>query len=253
MLLNFKKMTMIITSISMIGGVAFSVYAVNRTKNIETQAAVVETKRVWASHKDVSSWWFNDGAKSMVETKVNNTYQSIEMIADPNNVSESHILYYADIPTNITNVQWYRLVGEAKYNFTGFASYGTGLFYIRSPGTSYNGSYSFSTTKIVTDFAATIDTSAEACSTSAAQDAVDAYNLLSTYEQNQFDALDVGGGKTGIERLNYLRTFYNISTPLNVESAPINDYLSKNLLSMIVMSMLTIISFASLIYFKKSI
>lgn len=48
----------------------------------------------------------------------------------------------------------------------------------------------------------------------AAQSTIDAYNDLPTFEQNQYAALAMGHGQTGIDRLNYLKVFYNISTPI---------------------------------------
>lgn len=48
----------------------------------------------------------------------------------------------------------------------------------------------------------------------AAQSAIDAYNDLPTFEQNQYAAVAVGDGQTGIDRLNYLKVFCNISTPI---------------------------------------
>ena len=70
------------------------------------------------------------------------------------------------------------------------------------------------TTTAVSAFAATMDTAAEACSVTAAQSGIDAYNDLPTFEQNQYEALAVGDGQTGIDRLNYLKVFYDISTPI---------------------------------------
>ena len=129
--------------------------------------------------------------------------------------SQSHA-YYVDVPTDVTHVEFFREANpSSRFNYSGWSTYTSGMKYVFDGSTSEFSGFSFSTTKIVSDYAAELDTSAEVCTSGAAQTAVNDYNLLATFEQNQFDVLDVGGGVTGLQRLQYLKDFYSISTALN--------------------------------------
>ena len=192
-----------------------------KSKPAEVSAAVTETKRVWATPYNVLDFWYDAGAKTMLQTRApNDTYIRYEMIEDVNNEmvtnGKTHKVYYYDVPTNVNGVQFYRGSGSNAWNYTGFRDYfEDNLYWIKNGDLGYNG-HGFKTTSIVAAFAATIDTDVEACSASAVTTAVNTYNGLSTFEQNQFNALQVGEGFTGAQRLAYLRAFYNITTPLSV-------------------------------------
>ena len=68
----------------------------------------------------------------------------------------------------------------------------------------------------VLDFAATIDTQAEACSAEAASAAIATYLCLPTFEQNQFDSYSFGvTPKTGAQTLAYLKAYFGVTTPLS--------------------------------------
>lgn len=71
------------------------------------------------------------------------------------------------------------------------------------------------TTDVVEEFAASIDTSEEVCSPTLAQQAADRYEALSDFEKSQFNDLVVGKGFTGEERLSYIKSFYDISDPIS--------------------------------------
>ena len=245
-----KRVIKLFATLALLTGV-FGVVATHK-EAVAAEAATVTTKRVWATAKDIS-WWFNADAQFGIETRVGETYVKSVMVLEPNNQvvegANTWPIYYLDIPTNITHIQWFRKVGTNEYNFTGFNAYGTGLFYLKSPNPAYlDTARVFNTTKAVADFAATIDTQAEACSTSNAQAAVNAYNNLSTFEQDQFDILQVGGGKTGLERLNFLKSFYNISTPLNTNVAFGTD--NKNILGVAIIGGLAISSILGYYFLK---
>jgi len=212
----------------MVGGVFLS--ANQNTSQFEPQAAITETKRIWAISR--VWYWFSDGTIFSVGTRKSDGtgYTTYSMTQDINNVDTDggafsgnfSIAYYVDVPTDVAQVEFFRQNPNQnaadRYNYTGFSNYSIGMKYVYEDNgikVSTHASFSFSTTKIVSDYAAELDKSAGVCSAGAAQTAVDDYNLLATFEQNQFDALNVGGGVTGLQRLQYLKDFYNISTALN--------------------------------------
>lgn len=208
-------------ALGIFGSVKFS----NRQETV-ANAAVTETKRVWCSTVDVNAWWFVDSAKFMIHYYGGVADTTGEMVLD-----NANTIYYFDLPTDATTVQWYRDVSGTSYNWTNTIDFGTGTFYIHDytsgdpakQDVGYDGAGTHSTTTNVLNFAATIDTSAEACSLSAAQAAVNAYNAMPTFEQDQFDALVVSAGVTGLQRLQYLRNFYSISTVLNSNEMLMNS------------------------------
>ena len=109
-------------------------------------------------------------------------------------------------------------------------------------------SFTPTATTVVANFAATIDTAGEACSSGAAQAAVNAYNALSTFEQDQFDALQVSPGVTGLQRLNFLKSFYGISTPLNQNMTQSNN--NKNVVAISIIGILSISAIAGYYFLK---
>ena len=226
--MNFKKTLLATLTTFMVGGVVLSVN--QNTSQFEPQAANPETKRIWAIAR--MTWWFDAGvgfgvstATGFVDANAQN-YTTYLMQRDINNFdngingtqysgSQSHA-YYVDVPTNVTHVEFFREANPtSRFNYSGWSTYTSGMKYVFDGSTTEFSGFSFNTTKIVSDYAAELDTSAEVCSSGAAQTAVDDYNLLATFEQNQFDVLDVGGGVTGLQRLQYLKDFYSISTALN--------------------------------------
>jgi len=193
------------------------------------EAATYETRRVWATITSDPTWWTNDGALTYIyywqvrEGQSDYTtlsWPGVQMLTD----SANGFMYY-DVLSWYTSFKLVRVVGGVDQNQTagdplGFVQ-STFLCTISTPSNVLTQTWTtptFATTTIVSDFAATIDTSTEACSLVAAQAAVNAYNAMSTFEQDQFDALTVSEGVTGLQRLNYLRTYWNISTTLNVSN-----------------------------------
>ncbi len=217
--MNFKKTLLATLTTFMVGGVVLS--ANQNTSQFEPQAANPETKRIWAIARE--TWWFNDGAAFVVETKVGSTYQWLSMQQDTNNVNtgggtysgNNSIAYYVDIPTNIEQVQFGRGVNFNNINTTGFINYSSGMNYVFSGSVTVDNSFNFSTTVVVSNFNNSYNDAVEVCTFAGASNAIDAYNNLKTFEQNQYDVLDVGAGVTGLQRLQYLKDFYSISTALN--------------------------------------
>lgn len=226
--MNFKKILLTSLVTFLLGGVFLS--ANQNTSQFEPQAAVTETKRVWAIARP--DFWFNGSVSFGVATTTGfivdsaQNYTTYLMQRDENNNdfgaggteftgSRAHA-YYVDVPTNITHVEFFREASPAnRFNYSGWSLYTTGMKYVLDGSTSEFAGFAFNTTKVVSDFSNSIDTSAEACTSGQAQTAINTYNAMPTFEQNQFDALDVGGGVTGLQRLQYLRDFYSIATVLN--------------------------------------
>ncbi|MFA5421872.1 MAG: hypothetical protein WC344_03665 [Bacilli bacterium] len=192
----------------------------------EVEAASTNTKRVWMKNS-ITSTWDADGAGTAIHY-----WGGTSGTAWPGvrcNWDAANSLVYYDIPDDVTTYMFVRVSGSDPISDWG-AKTGD-LVYTNSVGNYFNltgpiawggattpGSFvSFtpSTTTIVQALAATIDTDDEACSRPAAQAAVNTYNSLSTFEQNQFNALIIADGKNGSQLLNYLIDFYGITTLLN--------------------------------------
>ena len=175
------------------------------------------------------------------------------MTLEPNNqVVEGEStwpIYYLDIPTDITDVQWFRQVGATQSNFTGFNAYGAGLFYVKDPNSAYlDTARVFNTTKAVADFASTLDTNPEICNATAVGNAITTYNGLSTFEKVQFDSLQVGESFTGLQRITYLADFYSLSlSPArNIEATDTN----KNIGAIAIIGILSVSAIAGYYFLK---
>jgi hypothetical protein len=226
--MNFKTTFSSILTILMVGGVFLSVN--QNTSQFEPQAAVTETKRVWAIARE--SWWFDAGVSFGVSTTTGfvgpaaQNYTTYIMQRDVNNNdfgaggtefsgSRAHA-YYVDVPTNITHVEFFREASPTnRFNYSGWSLYTAGMKYVFNGSTAEFAGFAFNTTKVVQDFADSIDTSAEACTSELAQTAINTYNAMATFDQNQFDVLAVSEGVTGLQRLEYLRSRFSIATALN--------------------------------------
>jgi hypothetical protein len=219
-----KKIVKMMAVLGLLSGL-FGVVA-TRTPEVKAEAANTETKRVWL-HTTYVSWWDGDLANALVGVHYwggtsGSDWAGVQMSKD-----NANNLWYFDVPSDTTTVKFTRIK----------ASDPTGEPYNKSVNTDLpvnpnlyrfelwndivNGEqagvwveFTPDPTTKVANFAATIDTSDEACSSLATQAAVNAYNALSTFEQNQFNDLDVGEGVTGLQRLNYLISFYGIDTPI---------------------------------------
>lgn len=259
MLFNFKKIAMLFASVSMIGGVALSIGINYSRQDVNTEAATTNTKRVWMKNS-ITSTWDADGAGTAIHYwggAQGTSWPGVRVKWDAANS-----LVYYDVPADVTTYMFVRVSGSGT--ITDWGAKTEDLVYADSVGKYFDltgpiawggattpGSFvefTPATTTIVANFAATIDTSAKACSADAAQAAVNAYNALSTFEQDQFDALNVGGGKSGLERLQYLKSFYNIDTALNALT-PIHRNYSE--IGTLLILLIPTISFGSLLLLLK--
>lgn len=228
----------------------FGLTAISK-QEVKAEAATPETKRVWL-HTTYLSWWDGDLANALVGVHYwggtsGSDWAGVQMSKD-----DANNLWYFDVPSDTTTVKFTRIKASKpteSYN----KSVNTDLpvnpnlwrFELWKDVNEYGeqgGAWveftPVPTTKVL-NFAATIDTSGEACSLEAAHAAVNAYNALSTFEQNQFDTLDVGGGVTGLQRLEYLKAFYNIDTPPNVKLVN-NASTKKNITAVLLVSGLSL-------------
>ena len=170
--MNFKKALLTTLTTIMVGGVVLS--ANQNTSQFEPQAANPETKRIWAISR--VSYWFADSAIFSVATKKSDgsAYTTYTMTRDENNNNTSDgftgnqtYAYFVDVPTDASQVEFFRQVVANRYNYSGWTSYSSGMIYVYDEndviGLSTDTNYSFLTTKVVSDYAAELDTSAEVC------------------------------------------------------------------------------------------
>lgn len=253
-----KKFIRFLSVAALLAGV-FGVVATHKEAVI-AEAANEETKRVWL-HTTYVSWWDGDLANALVGVHYwggtsGSDWAGVQMSKD-----NANNLWYFDVPSDTTTVKFTRIKASdptvepfnksvntnlpVNPNLTRFE-----LWNSTSSGEQEGAWVDFTpvTTTIVANFAATIDTDVEACSSQATQAAVDAYNALSTFEQDQFNVLNVGGGVTGLQRLNYLKSFYGIPTPLNQNITQSNN--DKNILAISIISVLSVSAIAGYYFLK---
>lgn len=190
-------------------------------RDVEVKAATTETKRVWFS-PDYVGWWTGDSANSQVGIyyfggSVEGTWAGVGMLHDGANS-----LWYYDVPSDTTTVIFTRIkVADPSNAWNQTLNVPVGVcntYKYELWNSTVDGKYEVSgaiefspaTTDVVSNFAATLDTSAEICNSSAVATALSTYNSLSTFEKNQFDNLDVGGSETGATRLAYLEAMYGV-------------------------------------------
>lgn len=231
---------------------AFGV-ATHQEEPVAIEAATTNTKRVWMKNS-ITTDWDKDGAGTAIHYWGGAQGTAFPGVRTKWDAANS--LVYYDIPADVTTYMFVRVSGTDPIADWGAKT--ADLVYTNSVGKYYDltgpiawggattpgdfVSFTPATTTIVSAFAATIDTSAEACNASAAQAAVTAYNALSTFEQDQFDALIVGGGVTGIQRLTYLVNFYGIVTPLNAIDFLDRKSTEMSLSTIVILSSLSITS-----------
>lgn len=232
---------------------------------VRTEAASPTTKRVWV-HTTYLTWWRDAGA----ETRLHYWNASGDVTSWPGTLmtlDASNDLFYLDIQADITGAVIARVqpgtnnVWDQTVNLNitnGDLNTKRVELWTSKQGNHFEAgvgiSFSPNTTTVVSNYAATIDTAAEACNATAAGDAIVYYNdSLATFEQRQYAALDVGGGKTGSDRLNYLKAFYNISTPIHVPPAAVrmNDSSETGMTAMIIIGGLSVVSLGGYFFISK--
>ncbi len=192
-----------------------------KSKPAEVSAATSVTKRIWG--KIVKpDMWDADGTISHIHYWGGSSSTNWPGVAAKWDYANQKIYY--DVPGDTQNVIFLRFKDGSSRgqtsDLTAAGHFDTWFININDDGgwTFDNNWDEFTptTTTIVQGLADSISTKAKACSSAVVTTAVSTYNGLSTFEQNQFNALDVGEGFTGAQRLAYLRAFYNITTPLSV-------------------------------------
>lgn len=248
--LFMKKITKLMAVIALLGGV-FGV-ALTRNETIKADAATVETKRLWAKIVNKDQW---DSAGASTYIHYWGGDSSTSWWGVPINWDVTNDMVYYDVPGNTTGVIFVRVsadktsVWNQTADLVATGHFDTWYFNLTGyGGGEWKNDITIQPTKVVTDFAATIDTSGEACNATAAQNAVNAYNGLSTFEQNQFDTLFVGGGMTGLQRLEFLKSFYGISTPLNQNFVQSDS--NKNILAISIIGILSISAIGGYYFLK---
>lgn len=220
------------------------------------QAATTETSRLWAKIVDKGQW---DAAGAATYIYYWGGSSSTSWFGVPINWDSTNDLVYYDVPSDTTSVIFVRVNDkrDGVWNQTGDLE-ATGHFdnwYFNLTGYGggeWKNDITIKTTKVVSDFVATIDTAAEVCSAENAQAAVDAYNDLATFEQNQFDVLSFGTpAKTGLQTLNYLKSYYSITTPLNLNYLTGNSNSSTPLIITLSSVGITILAVISVYKFKR--
>jgi len=243
------KITNVILGTLMVGFFALGFSSLSQNRDIEADAATTETSRLWAKIVNKDQW---DSAGASTYIHYWGESSSTSWFGVPIKWDETNDLVYFDVPSDTTGVIFVRVnaakdgVWNQTADLVATGHFDTWYFNLTGyGGGEWKNDLTIGTTKIVSDFAATIDTSTEACSSEAAHAAVNAYNALSTFEQDQFDILNVGGGVTGLQRLNFLKSFYGIGTPLNQNITQSNN--DKNILAISIIGVLGV--FALLSYF----
>jgi hypothetical protein len=229
--MNFKKTLLATLTTFMVGGVVLS--ANQNTSLFEPQAALNESDRLWIDVSAVGSKIDKNGGATCLHyfggssgttwpgTTVNwdsaNSKVYLDLI-----IAQGHTTIVVTRGNSTCSSYWgYKTADISISGNTNTRQ--IRLTSMHEPDTdNYNEiishvaeNFTASTTTSVNNLAGSFDTSGEACSSENAQTAVNTYNGLATFDQNQFDALDVGGGVTGLQRLQYLKDFYSIATALN--------------------------------------
>jgi hypothetical protein len=229
--MNFKKALLTTLTTIMVGGVVLS--ANQNTSQFEPQAATTETHRIWVDVN--SSTWGSANANTYLYVyggtgdAVLEEWPGIHLITGGNSTSTNYETgnskWYYDVPTQYTKFFFTRR-DPANINNEWSRTYDFDIINADTPGYYFNLDYFLANNRSVPAFSAlnttnvqnlinTMDGEKESCSLADATTAINTYNAMPTYDQNQFDVYDFGGGTTGLQRLQYLRSFNNIATSLN--------------------------------------
>ncbi|HZJ89678.1 MAG TPA: CotH kinase family protein [Bacilli bacterium] len=186
------------------------------------QPEVVETKRVWVSEKKINgknAWSFDDAIVSIHYWGggSDTDWPGVATLYDANN--DAH---YYDLPTNINDYLFARMGPDGDYwgrktrNLT-FQESINKIYEIEEFGDNEVSPADFQdftpvATDVVADFTAKTSDASYVCDASTVIKELNYYYYeLTTFEREQFNSLDVGGGATGLDRINYLIEKYNIT------------------------------------------
>ncbi|OQA78251.1 MAG: hypothetical protein BWY30_00789 [Tenericutes bacterium ADurb.Bin239] len=260
-----KKIIKILTVSLLFGAVAFGVKtAVNKQDAVRTEASSL-TKWVWMKNS-ITADWDKDGAATAIHYwggATGTAWPGVLVKWDQNNEK-----CYYDLPNDVTHYMFIRVSGDGTQDWgakTADLTYTDSVgkyFDLTGPivwggGTTPGSFVAFPagqpyTTVVVNNFHLSINTAAGACSATKAQAAINTFNdNLTTFEQNQYKAMDVGGGKTGLDRLNYLKARYGITTPLAGSPVRITDDEKTAMFAILTISGLGILSLGGYFFLKK--
>lgn len=256
-----KKLIRLLTVGLLFGSVAFGAsHALKKQDAVRTYASEI-TKRVWLATDMASANW--QSPSNVIRATYWGDEVSVGLPGTPLTYDNSeNAAWYIDFPTAVTHVIFIVTDSDAvmlERTDTIELSGEVGINYVTT-GTTPNGNtahyfmgQTIKTTKVVSDFAATIDTAAEACSPEAATDAINTFNGLATFEQNQYKALNVGGGKTGLDRLNYLKARYSITTPIAGSPVRLADNDNTALFAVLTIGAFGVLALGGYFFLKKKV
>lgn len=257
-----KKTLRLLTIGVLFSSLAFGInHAVKKNNALQTYASGV-TKRVWmCTDMGLTTWQDPNNTLAMSYSGGTTTapLPGLPLTYDGENAA-----WYIDFPIDSTHVI-FTLIGsdgttllDRTIEITLSGNIGINYVMVDKVG-EYRNHYfmgqSIKTTTIVKNFAATIDTAAEACSPEAAAAAIDTFNGFATFEQNQYKALNVGGGKTGLDRLNYLKARYSIATPIGGSPVRNTNTNSDNttLFATVTITTLGVLALGGYFFLKKKV
>ena len=231
--MNFKTTLSSILTILMVGGVFLS--ANQNTSQFEPQAAETETHRIWVTVNN--STWGSAGNTYLfvfggtTGDGVLQSWPGILLITGGNSTSTNYETgnsrWFYDVPTQNTkffftrrdpgniNTEWDRTKDFDILN-SDTPEYNFNLDYSVVSDKRTVSSFTAANTTRVQNLINTMDGEQESCSLADATTAINTYNAMPTFDQNQFDVhVFSGTSTTGLQRLQYLRSFNNIATSLN--------------------------------------
>ncbi|MGI6735393.1 MAG: hypothetical protein ACOX3C_04325 [Bacilli bacterium] len=255
-----KKALRLLTIGLLFSSVAVGVsHAVKKNDAVQTHASEV-TKRVWmCTDMGLTTW--QDPNNTLAMSYSGGT-TSAPLPRQPLTYDGENDAWYIDFPVDSTHVIFTLIDSDGvtllDRTIEITLSGNTGINYVMVDKVGdYRKHYfmgqSIKTTTIVKNFAATIDTAAEACSPEAATDAINTFNGLATFEQNQYKALNVGGGKTGLDRLNYLKARYSITTPIAGSPVRLADNDNTALFAVLTIGAFGVLALGGYFFLKKKV
>jgi hypothetical protein len=230
--MNFKTTFSSILTILMVGGVFLSVN--QNTSQFEPQAALNESDRVWVDVSAVSSKIDKSGGATCLHyfggtspttfpgTTVNFDVANSKVYLDLI-IAQGHTTFLVARGNSTCTAYW----GYKTNNISLSGNINTRQVRLTSMDEPDIGDYFEIISHVTEDFSAvnttsvqnlinTMDGPQESCSLADATIAINTYNAMPTFNQNQFDVhVFSGTSTTGLQRLQYLRSFNNIADSLN--------------------------------------
>lgn len=255
-----KKLLKLLTAGLMIGAVALGVSQLKSEEPVRTEASA-PTKRVWLDFHELT-WWGNDPDESIVGIHYwggssSSTYAGVAMTKD-----NANNLWYYDVPSDTTSILFSRIKKSTPndvFNKTEDIALESNVNTIKHRLLNKTGDYghhltnTLSFSPAITDkvnvLHESINTKAKACGETAAETAIMSYNAMPTFEQNQYATMDVGGGVTGLQRLNYLKNFYELGIVIGaVRTKPKED---RATIAILAIGGLSVLSLGGYFFLKK--